>query len=361
MMIASMAESGGAEMLARNLSLAYVRAGHTCHIVYMSDAESLGVSADYERAFQAEMDAAGISYTKLGHRCRRMLPLGAFRLRRTLAAFRPDVFHIHLPYGLLFQAIGLLRLPTVYTHHNMIFKFTPRLFKVFDRYVDRYVAICRACEALLQPHVRRQIALIYNGVPEAFALGGPRSKPAVAPTVLSVGNLTAQKNYPGVVAIAKAAVEVFRQRGVSLRFQIAGDGPDRSGIVAAIDAAGLEDNVALLGARRDVPALMAQADIMLNFSDYEGLPISLIEATRSGLPVIATAVGGTPEIVEDGVNGALVSPGDVTAAVAALDKVLSQSEQYSRYSAAAIEKSQRFCLTECAEAHLNVYSQVVAR
>jgi glycosyltransferase involved in cell wall biosynthesis len=358
MMIASMAESGGAEMLVRNLSLAYARAGHTCHIVYISDAASVDANAAYERMFKAEMDAAGVGYTELGHHCRRRLPLGALRLRRTIARFRPDVFHVHLPYGLLFQALGFLRVPTVYTHHNIIFKFSPSLFRVFDCFVHRYIAICRACEQLLAPHISRPISLIYNGVPSAFAQGTVRSAPAANPSVLSVGNLTPQKNYLALVELAKMLVCRFDEVGTSIRFLIAGEGSERPRIAAAIAAAGLPDKIELLGARSDVARLMAEADLILNMSDFEGLPISLIEAASSGLPAVATRVGGTPEIIDDGVNGRLVGQGDVVGAAAAVENLLTDSEQYSRFSAAAVERSTRFGLDGCVEAHLRLYAEV---
>lgn len=357
-MIASLAESGGAEMLARNLSLEYARRGHQCHIVYIADAVSLDASADYERGFMDALDAAGIGYTMLGQRSRRNLPLGAWRLRRAVRAFAPDVVHLHLGYGLLFQAIGLLRVPTIYTHHNIVFKFPTALFRVFDRFVGRYVAICEACRVLLERHVAKPIALIHNGVPSDFSAAAPRTALPAEIEVLSVGNLTPQKDYATLIAAAARLVPAFAAQGRRIRFSIAGEGTERAALEQAIAAQGLGDSIRLLGARRDVPALMASADLLVLCSRFEGLPISLIEATMSALPAVASDVGGCAEVVIDGVTGRLVPPGDPDRLAAAVTELVRDEARYIACSAAAKRHAARFTLAACADAHLALYAEV---
>ena len=360
-MIASLAESGGAEMLARNLALDYARRGHECHIVYISDAVSLDADADYERAFMARMDAAGIGYTMLGHATRRNLALGGWRLRRAVRAFRPDVVHIHLGYGLLFQAVGLLRVPTIYTHHNIVFKFPTRLFRVFDRFVDRYVAICETCRVLLERYVGKPIALIYNGVPGDFARGAPRVALPRDVRVLSVGNLTPQKDYPTLLAAAERLVPLFAEQGRAITFAIAGEGGERAALEAGIAARGLGEHVRLLGARRDVAELMAASDLLVQCSAFEGLPITLIEGAMSALPTVATDVGGCAEIVEDGVSGLLVPPGDPERLADSVLDIVSDEARYVAFSAAGHRRSNRFDLARCADAHLALYQEVAGK
>lgn len=346
-------------MLVRNLVLDFSRRGHQCHVVYISDAAGLGASASYEQAFKEALAAAGIGYTELGHSCRRNLPLGAWRLRRSVRSFRPDVVHMHLGYGLLFQSLGLIRVPTVYTNHNIIFRFSSRLFWLFNRFVDRYVAICHACADMLKRHTDKPIILIYNGVPSGFSKGGARHGYAFNPEVLSVGDLTPQKDYPTLLAAAECLVGLFRAQGRDVRFSIAGSGAERASLEGAIRGRGLERNVRLLGTRRDVPDLMAQADLLILASRWEGLPITLIEAATCGLPAIATDVGGSGEVVLDGVTGRLVAPGDPDGLAAAAYAVLSDQVAYDQMSQAAINRGAQFTLASCADAHLALYADLV--
>lgn len=360
-MIASLAESGGAEMLVRNLSLEYARRGHICHVAYISDAASLGASRAFEQTFIDELDAAGITHGALGHATKRNLPLGAWRLRRAIGRFRPDIVHIHLGYGLLFQAIGLVRRPTVYTHHNIVFKFPTRLFRLFDRFVARYVAICRACERLLEPHVARPVVLIPNGVPARFAATRARTRVPRDVAVLSVGNLTPQKDYPTLLAAAALLVPAFAAEGRRIVLRIAGEGGERAALEASIATLGLGDHVELLGARSDIPALMAEADLLVMTSAWEGLPLSLIEATMAGLPAVATDVGGCDEIVADGESGYLVPPGDPQRIAGAVRALLAEDAHYAMFSAAAAERGKRFSLASCVDAHLALYAAVAKR
>ena len=360
-MIASMAESGGAEMLVRNLARDFARRGHVCHIVYISDAARLNASRDYEQAFKLQMDEAGITYTELGHACRRNVLLGGWRLRRAIRRFKPDIVHTHLGYGLLFQVAGLVGAPTVYTHHNIIFRFSPKLFAIFDRFVNRYVAICGACERLLAQHVGQPVVLIYNGVPADFSRAPARRRLGRDVKLLSVGDLTPQKDYPTLIAAAPRIVAAFAAQGRSVTFEIAGGGAERPALEQAIWARGLEDVVRLLGVRRDVPALMADADLIVLASLHEGLPISLIEAAMSALPAVATAVGGNDDIVLDGLTGVLIPPGSPDRLADAVIELLADADRYAGYSAAARDHGSKFTLERCADAHLALYADVLAK
>lgn len=358
-LIASLAESGGAEMLVRNLTLEYARRGHECHIAYISDAASLGAPADFENAFKDELDAAGVGYDELGHGCKSNILKGAWRFRQAIAEFDPDVVHIHLGYGLLFQALGFVRRPTVYTHHNIVFKFPVSLFKVFDRFVTRYIGICNACAKLLRRHVSRPVELIRNGVPKRFATGMRRTSVPDLISILSVGNLTDQKDYAILIKAAAILVPHFATMGRTVRFKIAGEGAARPELERLIETLGLEDSVELLGTRRDIGPLMADATLLVMSSVHEGLPITLIEASMSALPAIATDVGGCAEVVEAGMNGILVPPGNPAAIADAVLALLSDDEKYSAASAYAEIIGQLYTLDACVEAHLSLYEEIL--
>ena len=353
--------SGGAETLARNLAKQFVERGHDCHFAIVSNAVDIGNCPDFQASFERDLDAHGISHEVIGDAARRNPLLGGARLRRIVRRFRPDVVHAHTGHGLMFQAAGLVRAPTIYTHHNIRMNFPPVLFRLFDHFVDHYVAICGACETMLRNNVRKPVTLIYNGVPAAFASGGPRSAPAEHPTVLAVGALTAQKDYPALIRAAALCVPRFEAQGRRLRFRIAGSGAAEGEMRRTIAETSMEAHVELLGTRTDVSRLMGEADLLANSSIYEGFPIALIEAAMSSLPVVATDVGGSGEIVLDGESGRLVPPGRADLLAEGIFDLLSDPATYAAFSERARAASQRFTVEQCADAHLRLYGEIAGR
>jgi len=159
-------------------------------------------------------------------------------------------------------------------------------------------------------------------IPNCVAFGaglpvrcGARSN---GPKVLAVGRLTEEK---GMDVLLRALPQVVK-RFPGVRVRIAGDGDLRDQLMALSRRLGLDECVAFLGFRRDVPALMAQADLMVMPSRWEGLPIALLEAVAAGLPVVASAVAGIPEVIADGETGWLVAPDDPEALAAAISDAL---------------------------------------
>jgi glycosyltransferase involved in cell wall biosynthesis len=126
---------------------------------------------------------------------------------------------------------------------------------------------------------------------------------------LQVGNLKPQKDP---LTFARGAV-LASKRLRRAHFWIAGDGPLRSEVERIAREGGIADRLKVLGWRRDVPDLLAAADVLVLTSRFEGLPIAVLRGMAAGLPVVATAVDGTPEAVADGESGLLLAPGDVRA------------------------------------------------
>jgi len=125
---------------------------------------------------------------------------------------------------------------------------------------------------------------------------------------------------------------------------------------------GLRDKVIFLGERRDVPQILAASDIFVLSSNWEGLPRSIIEAMMAGLPVVATRVGGVPELVEDGVTGFLVPPRDPDALAAALQKLLNDPELRRRMGEAGREKAlKEFTLDRMLRETERVYNGITNR
>ena len=149
------------------------------------------------------------------------------------------------------------------------------------------------------------------------------------PTLAFAGRITKQKS----LEVGLAALE--RVDGVSLL--IAGDGPDLEAVRQEASARGLDGRVRFLGplAREGVLALFRAADASLLTSSWENFPHTVVEALAVGTPVVATAVGGVPEVVRDGENGLLVPAGDVDALAWAIRQVVEDTVLRGRLAAAA--------------------------
>ncbi len=158
---------------------------------------------------------------------------------------------------------------------------------------------------------RGSLQVIHNGVDAPAAL--PPHRPAGSRLVLGcTARLAPPKDLITLLdALAQPGCEAWELR-------VFGEGPDREEIERHRDALGLGDRVALLGHRSDVPERLADCDAFVLITDWEGLPYSILEAMAAGLPVLATRVGGIPDLVVPGSTGELVPPRDADAAARVL-------------------------------------------
>ncbi|MCK4356192.1 glycosyltransferase [Candidatus Bipolaricaulota bacterium] len=182
-----------------------------------------------------------------------------------------------------------------------------------------------------------KLVVVRNGIDpmpflQASGTGVQREpKLEVEPVLIFLGRLAPQKD---LLTLLKA----FERIPVG-RLVLVGEGPSRSQVEQSVERTGLNDRVTMLGARTDIPELLAASDLFVLPSRWEGLPLTIIEAMMAGLPVVASHVGGVAELVEDGVTGFLV-PSEAPAALAeALRKLLEDSELRKRMGKAGREKA----------------------
>ncbi len=179
-----------------------------------------------------------------------------------------------------------------------------------------------------------RIVVIRNAVePPARVTTDTRLRTEIAgdaqtPLALTVARLDEQK---GIAHLIDAAALV-----PGVVFAIAGDGPDRAALEGRAAERGVSSRVRFLGHRRDVPALLAIADLFVLPSLYEGFPLSVLEAMAAGVPVVATAVGGTDELVS-GATGTLVPPADPRALADGIRALLADRDGAARRAATARE------------------------
>jgi glycosyltransferase involved in cell wall biosynthesis len=193
-------------------------------------------------------------------------------------------------------------------------------------------------------------------IKNAVELQAARLDPATAPPLmLSVGRLKAPKDFWTLVS-AMASLP-----SGSCRLRIAGDGPERAALSEEIHSLGLDGAVELLGDRNDIVDLLRESHLFVLSSRSEGMPMSVLEAMASGVPVVASAVGGIPELVVDEESGLLVEPGDPQPLAAAIARVISDAELRQRLATAGYERASRLFDTErWRQEHVNLYQRLLS-
>jgi sugar transferase (PEP-CTERM/EpsH1 system associated) len=178
----------------------------------------------------------------------------------------------------------------------------------------------------------------------------------------SVGRMVEVKDYP---TLTRAFIQMVRQqpeRDERARLVIVGEGPARATCLGLLQQAGLAHLAWLPGERHDIAAIMQALDVFVLPSKNEGISNTILEALASGLPVIATAVGGNVELVDTAVNGMLVQPGNVADMAQALLGYLAHPAWMAEQGRQARRMAeQRYSIQAMAEAYAVVYEQTLGR
>jgi glycosyltransferase involved in cell wall biosynthesis len=213
---------------------------------------------------------------------------------------------------------------------------------LFCRRASRVIAVSGAVRRRLveQDDVPpEKIAVIPNAVPaNQNRASSARPLPDELRDGPLVGVLARLQPEKGVATFLKAAPRVV-ERAPRARFVVAGDGPLRAELQALVGRLGLEENVRFLGFRPDPWGLIGLLDVLVVPSQTEGAPLVVLEAMTSGVPVVASAVGGIPDQVRNGVDGVLVPPGDPAALGEAVLELLEDPGLARRMGAAGRRKS----------------------
>lgn len=204
---------------------------------------------------------------------------------------------------------------------------------------------------------RARIHVIANGIDtQRFSPAAPGSANGKASLIVNVGRLVQQKNQ---ALFLQAAAQVAEVRPET-RFMIVGDGPLRGALQKQAAALGLSGRVEFAGERRDVEAILRQATLFWLTSRWEGMPNAVLEALASGVPAIATDVGGTREVIRDGIDGFIVAPEDGAAFVRHTLGLLGDAALQQRFATSARERADTFGLKRMAESFERLYDSVLA-
>jgi glycosyltransferase involved in cell wall biosynthesis len=279
--------------------------------------------------------------------------VGLFRLMR---AWRPDIVHTHTAKaGLLGRlAARAARVPlVVHTYHGHVLRgyFSPGKTALYRWLETRLAPLADALVTVSESLGKDLVSLGVAGagkvrvIPLGVELehltgrlprGVLRSEAAIpdgVPLVGMVGRLVPIKDAPSFL---RAGRLVHDQRP-EVRFALVGDGEERQALEALSRELGLDGRVTFFGWRQDLAAVYGDLDVVVNASRNEGTPVALIEALAAGKPVVATRVGGTPDLLGEGTRGLLVPPGEPAALAAAILETIEKSEAARRRAQAGRE------------------------
>jgi len=262
------------------------------------------------------------------------------RLYGVLRRERPTILHTWMYHAnVIGRLVGrLARVPVIISSRRNVFiggGFRELVNSVTSPLADRVVTVCDAAREAELARARvppSHVITIHNGIDVPIRdttdqRGGIHARRSLgispeAHVIGSVGRLHPQKDFGTLIA----AMKLVKEGDADARLLIVGDGPCRESLERRTARLDLAEDVIFAGDRSDISSLLAAMDVFALASRWEGLPNAVLEAMACGLPVVATGVGGTPELVQDGSTGRLVSPQDPQAMAAVLTEVLS-SEQ----------------------------------
>jgi len=196
------------------------------------------------------------------------------------------------------------------------------------------------------------IPIIFNGIDiRAFPFKAQPKKQEI--TFCCVARMNKQKNHKILINAFALAV----QNIPNLKLLLIGDGELKDDIESQIKECGIEQNVQLIGVTKNVHEYLRQSDAFVLSSNFEGLPISILEAMATGLPIIATAVGGIPNIVSNLENGILIQKGDINALVGAIIKIATDEKLRLRMAEASVNKAKLYDICNMVNEYKELYSR----
>jgi glycosyltransferase involved in cell wall biosynthesis len=278
-----------------------------------------------------------------------------------LDRLRPQVIHAHFATeatAAARQLAGELNLPFTFTAHGYdIYRKPPADFAARAQAARAVITVSQANARYITAafgvpagHIR----VIPCGVDtQRFR---PQGQPAQPPHIVCVARLVPVKN----LTLLLEACAALRRRRVEFRCLVIGDGPCRAELIAARQRLKLQGLVQFLGPARqtEVLAWWQRATVGVLTSEREGMPVSLIEAAACGVPAVATAVGGLPELVENGLTGLLANPADVGSLAGALERLLRDPALCAQMGRAARRRAvDRFALEAQVDRLLGLWAQ----
>jgi glycosyltransferase involved in cell wall biosynthesis len=348
--------SGGAESLLKNFVLE----------VKKNNVFNVEIATLYSNAiFKDEIKNAGIPIWDLGLTFKYNL-MGVIKLIKLIKKRKYNIIHVHLFPADIFAAVASLFLPNnikwIFSEHSVYNRRrTFKIFKILDNFTySRYskiICVSKQVEFALiswMSSVKGKTKVIPNAVPVPKFRSPCLFK---AYDILFVGRLTQAK---GVDILLKAVKILKNKYSKNLKIAIVGDGHLKEVLNNMAVELGVNKEVKFLGVRKDVNKLMRSSKIFILPSRYEGFGLVVVEAMSNMLPVIASNVGGIPEIIENGKDGLLVPPENPEALAKAIKQLLDDVKMRKELAKNAYKKvKEKYSMETYTKKLLNLYKSLI--
>lgn len=310
-------------------------------------------------------------------------PITHFKLWRLLRELRPDIVHtrnLAALEGTLPAALAGVPVRIHGEHGRDVWDLdgTNRKYqmwrRVFKPFVHQYIALSKDLEHYLVEAIRvpaAKVVQLYNGVDtELFHPTNGAREPLpcpefAPPETFVIGTVGRMQAVKGQLTLAKAFLLLLRmvpRAEQRLRLVMVGKGPVNEQVAEVLERAGASNLAWLAGERDDVPRMMRGLDLFVLPSLGEGISNTILEAMASGLPVVATRVGGNPELVEEGTTAKMVPPDDPQALASAIREYVMDPEMAKRHGSAACRVAkQRFGLDAMVKNYMDLYDRMLAK
>ncbi len=344
---------GGAEVMCKHLSVALKESGHDVVVVSLFNDRS-------QNAF--DLEAVGIPVLYLGKKSGMDLTV-LKKLRKIIREFSPDIIHTHLAavkYAFI-ASIGLKK-HIVHTVHSVAQQECGRFSRILNKI---FLKTKRVTLVGLSGIIGQTIHEVYHLSPQEIPVvfNGVRLENCTVKTdwtlhdpvsIAHVAGFRPVKNHTELIG----AVKLLKERGYNVKLSLYGDGEERARIEQCIVQNQLQESVILHGFCDNVAPYLHESDLFVLPSLYEGISLSIAEAMGTGLPVVASNVGGNPDMITDGEDGLLCEP--VAQSIA--DKIgmlIDDHELRYRLGKNAISSAERFSAQSMCDSYLSVYKNVV--
>jgi len=356
---------GGAEQVVINLARGMDKEKFKVMVCCLND----------KGVFAEELEKEGIEVIALNKKGKFDVSV-VFKLVNIMRKYKVDIVHTHLwganLWGRLAAKLAGIKVIAATEHNVDVWK--PWYYFEIDRLLQHLTdKIIVVSEKVKEFYVKRgisedKIEVVYNGIslsspslPSYHLPGGTEENVKVEfgirpeDKVLAViGRLVEQKGHRYLFE----ALHLLDGR-YKLKVLVVGDGPQREQLVSMARQLGMEDKVVFTGLRKDVNDILPAVDMLVMPSLREGLPMVLLEAMAAGVPVVATKVGGVPEIIEDGKNGLIVEPANVDMLKTAISEILDNDLLRKKIIDNGWKEVERFSLTNMLNDTQRVYEKIL--
>jgi glycosyltransferase involved in cell wall biosynthesis len=348
---------GGAQLHTLDLAQYFGNTGHEVHII-----------CGGEGPFVERVKEAGIGCTPLKILVPEIHPVKDFQatrqLLRVLSAMRPSLIHAHSSKaGVMGRWIGKkLDIPTVFTAHGWSFAagvppIRRRLYRFLEWWAARWPGLIITLSESDRAYGRNQgvapehkMVVVNNGIANRPAPDRSHRKGIACPNLIMVARFERQKDQHTLIQA------LSQLRDLPWKMLFVGDGPLQHQCQQTAEQLRLSDRIEFLGFRRDVESLLESSDVFVLSTNWEGLPLSIMEAMRSAMPVVATDVDGVGEEVVDGQTGFLVPRADVDSLAGKLRRLLENPSLMTEFGINGRKRFEdRFQLERMGELTLQVY------